>query len=178
MKCPTCGFNSFESNSSCPKCAADLSELRQLHGLKAIVLPESLRKSMAASLASDESVSAEEQQAEDKLFSFELSPSLTDKPQEQPAADPFAFDDAPSAAPAAASPPPDPFADLLESTTQAPVQETESTPAPPQGYELSSFSWDDTPAPAGTSASPQTDGPPKEEDDFASLFGDLNDTKK
>lgn len=134
---------------------------------------------MADTLVSEESMSTEQHQGEDKMFAFELSPSQPHQPQQDAPTDPFAFDDAPAAAPVAAPSQADPFADLLETTPQSPSSSAvESAPAPPQGYELSNFSWDDTPAPSEAAASPQTAAPPKEEDDFASLFGDLNDTKK
>jgi len=39
MKCPKCGFNSFESNDACPRCAASLKELKQTYGLAPVVFP-------------------------------------------------------------------------------------------------------------------------------------------
>ncbi|MFH1137933.1 MAG: hypothetical protein V1816_17830 [Pseudomonadota bacterium] len=37
MRCPKCGFNSFDYNEACPKCGRDLGPTRQLLGLAAVV---------------------------------------------------------------------------------------------------------------------------------------------
>ena len=54
MKCPKCGYTSFETNDSCRKCSHDLSAFRQAHGLTPIVLPAAVRASMAKSLGAGE----------------------------------------------------------------------------------------------------------------------------
>ena len=71
----------------------------------------------------------------------------------------------------------DPFAELLEPTPQSqPVKTAETAP---KGLELNSFSWDDTPSEKETAKeSDKHNGNGQEDDDFASLFGDLNDLKK
>ena len=38
MKCPKCGYNSFEIHDTCKKCANDLTSYKNIHGLKSIVL--------------------------------------------------------------------------------------------------------------------------------------------
>lgn len=39
MKCPKCGYNSFEFLDTCKKCSHDLSAFKQAHGIRAVVLP-------------------------------------------------------------------------------------------------------------------------------------------
>ena len=34
MKCPKCGYNSFEFHDVCKKCAHDLTSYKDIHGLK------------------------------------------------------------------------------------------------------------------------------------------------
>ncbi|CAH2030545.1 hypothetical protein [Trichlorobacter ammonificans] len=178
MKCPACGFNSFESNDSCPKCAAGLKEVKQTYGLTAVVLSPAHRRALTAEYATA-SVAVD---TGAQMFSFELPGAEPEQtPPQAAGADPFSFIDSPTpetvAPPAAA---PDPFAELLESTTRSEPQPSAATaPAPTvsdQGYELSSFSWDDTPP--AEPACPEAEAPAAPEDDFASLFGDLGEPKK
>jgi hypothetical protein len=42
-----------------------------------------------------------------------------------------------------------------------------------QGFELNSFSWDDTPEPGAAGEAPKPAAAKKTDDDFSSLFGDL-----
>lgn len=185
MKCPKCGYTSFESYDACKKCSADLVEFRKTHGLTPLVLPNAVRASMAAELLGHQAGDAGTDESGSDMFAFDL-------PTEQPgtaaaspsaSADPFAFNDTPTPAAAAFSfdhapvpPQDDPFAALLETTPQ------QAAPAPPpaeaaQGFELNSFSWDDTPVP-GQAEQPQAGGK-TDDDDFNSLFGELgNGTKK
>ena len=39
MKCPKCGFNSFEFLDSCKKCGNNLINFKQAHGVQALILP-------------------------------------------------------------------------------------------------------------------------------------------
>lgn len=188
MKCPKCGYTSFETNDSCRKCSADLIVFRQTHGLTPLVLPDEVRRQMVAELgisATDES--AQDENGNDN-FSFDLPQH--DEPTAAAPSDPFAFN-APSAAPAAApvfsfdTPAPavnDPFAELLESTPSAPKSAPAAQPAAEtssgQGFELNSFSWDDTPEPAAAGAEKPQEQPKKQDDDFSSLFGDLGGEAK
>jgi hypothetical protein len=48
MKCPKCGFNSFESLDSCKKCGNNLVNFKQAHGVLALVLPTSAAAETAA----------------------------------------------------------------------------------------------------------------------------------
>lgn len=186
MKCPKCGYISFETSDSCRKCSNDLSAFREAHGLTPIVLPATVRANMAKSLGGQESKEQSAvQKAGDDMFNFDLPQQ--EAPKSAPAApsDPFAFISQQPAAdggqvsfggPATAH---DPFADLLE-TTQT-VQKPAVPTAPQesgQGFELNSFSWDDTPEPAAAGAPAQSEVPKKVDDDFSSLFGDLGSPEK
>lgn len=184
MKCPKCGFTSFESYDTCKKCSADLVEFKQTHGLIPLVLPPAVRAEMAAELLGTQAANASSEDSGSEMFSFEL-PTEQPAAATAPSADPFAFNEPPApAAPAfsfdtpAAAPQEDPFASLLESTAQQSAPASAPQPAAAsQGFELNSFSWDDTPAPGQPGASEA--GNKKDDDDFNSLFGDLgSDDKK
>jgi hypothetical protein len=188
MKCPKCGYNSFEIHDTCKKCANDLTSYKDIHGLKSIVIPLETRTVMA------EKVMAEKTQNEPAavvdapvdMFSFDISEgdTTTDTPKDDPfefgsdQASPslgggdFSFSKEQMSAQARAEE--DAFAALLESSSK----DTGSTPSATQpaeensqaGMELSNFTWDDTPdPPAGETAKPV-------DDDFNSLFGDTDDT--
>ncbi len=182
MKCPKCGYTSFESYDSCRKCSADLVEFKHTHGLVALVLPPSLRASMAAGLDSAQpDIDTSAENAGD-MFSFDLPTDQQAAVNPPPAAasDPFSFDDTPASPPAFSFDTPavtqqdDPFAALLETAPKP--QNTPQAP-PEQGFEMNSFSWDDTPTPGQPGSEPEA--PKKsEEDDFNSLFGDLGGSDK
>lgn len=197
MKCPKCGYNSFENNDACPKCSADLAGFKGTFGLAPLVFPQAVRTMMAESMAADQVSDEHEDDLNETahdMFAFDL-------PDETPAQsaagkDPFDFDDTPASSdlgtgafsfddepePTA----PDPFASLLESTSQSdgdafaslgtplspPAASAVADTSSPGEFDLNSFSWDDTPSPkAGDNAKPA-------EDDFDSLFGDMDDTAK
>lgn len=183
MKCPKCGYNSFEFHDSCKKCASDLTGYRETYGLKAIVLPAEARESMAAALMAEAALNeptpvASAEQVD--MFSFDLpeeeaTPAIADDPfnfDDEPATPSrsggeFSFDDDQQLAQTQSEE--DAFADLLESTSQE-----DKTPAAASGGEsdLANFSWDDTPAPT-------SDEPAKPvEDDFNSLFGEMDEPAK
>jgi hypothetical protein len=190
MKCPKCGYNSFEFYDSCKKCASDLTGYKETYGLKSIVLPLEARTSMAEALMaesalSDQSPDASVEQVD--MFSFDLP---EDEAARSRADDPFNFDDEPvvpaqtggafsfdeSKQSAQAKADEDAFADLLESTSQK--DEASSTAAATVDADgtgaanLTSFSWDDTPSDAtGHGAKPA-------DDDFNTLFGELDDQAK
>lgn len=203
MKCPKCGYTSFESNDTCKKCSHDLTAHRETYGLKPVVFQVEERTAMAAAMAVEAASTVAPQQPAEQpadMFSFDI-------PEQKPAAhleeiarnDPFSFDDTLTAPPAPepspfsfdeiqapANPisPEDAFADLLEPTQlggPAPSATAAATPSVPLSgeapgeYDLSSFSWDDTP---DESAGGKT--AKKADDDFTSLFGEIDDaaTKK
>lgn len=176
MKCPKCGYTSFESYDACRKCATDLVAFKESHRITPVVLPASVRSTLAADLLEDQTVSDTADNDND-MFSFNLPTQQGD--EAAPVTSPFDFDqaapspsaafsfDTPSATPQAVD---DPFASLLESTPSQPAAS-----APAQGIELNSFSWDETPAPGqgGTA-----DKAKSADDDFNSLFGDIGGDKK
>jgi len=193
MKCPKCGYNSFEIHDTCKKCANDLTSYKDIHGLKSIVLPQETRTVMADKLMADkaQNVPVAEVEAPADMFSFDIPDvETTAEAGSFLKDDPFNFDDVPAAPSlgggefsfgkdqmsAQAKAEEDAFADLLESSSQ-------NTTAPPAavqpaeahstvGSELSDFTWDDTPdAAPGETAKPAND-------DFDSLFGDTDDTAK
>jgi hypothetical protein len=196
MKCPKCGYNSFEFNDVCKRCAQDLTSYKVSYGLKPIVLPQETRTALAAAQVKPEpdQVALPQQTAEvpPDMFSFEL-PAETPAPtattidkddffkfDEPPAATKstgygtFSFDDEQSTQQAKAVE--DAFADLLEtaetgSTVSFAEQKSPVDSGTPAEYELTSFSWDE---PGDTT----TAGEKKPDDDFESLFGDIGSSPK
>ena len=183
MKCPKCGFNSFEYYDSCKKCLSDLTGYKQTYSIASVVLPHEAKGKMAAGFRSDESVSGrinESTEAHADMFSFDV-PDYSAPSQRNE--DPLHFD-----APAGDSkhtsdfsPEGDIFADLLESTSQAKASPfAEKSPRPfasaegaasnvssvPGEFDLNSFSWNDTPVKAA--AADNKEGI----NDFDALFSD------
>jgi predicted nucleic acid-binding Zn-ribbon protein len=195
MKCPKCGYNSFEYHDACKKCANDLTGYKNTYGLKAIVMPQEARSSMAAALMEETAASHQAPETADEtaadMFSFDL-PDDESASGATTASDPFDFGEEPATSEAQgfgefsfdderttaqAKAEEDAFADLLESSSQEGASSAAPAAATATGsageFDLSSFSWDDAPAaPAATAAET------KVEDDFNSLFGDLDDATK
>jgi len=187
MKCPKCGYNSFEYNDNCPKCLNDLTGYKATYGLRAMALPLTARTDMARSMATDaplDSHPAEDTDTTSDIFSFDFDDNEPGTSQGGGGAahDPFNFDDEPADSSAQefgeltfgeeqktaqAKAEEDAFASLLESTPQKSAAAPAGKPAARNDeFDLENFSWDDTPAPAGDgkAAKPR-------EDDFGSLFG-------
>ena len=194
MKCPKCGYNSFEYHDSCTKCSNDLTGFKNTFGLKAIVLPQEARIAMAESFVTDSSgLTQEPVDAPNDMFSFDVPEDETlSGDMAAPKEDPFSFDDEPAVASDSGSDfsfdddqlaPQDSadtnaFADLLESTSQIeddPFSVSSPTPAPaadsPGEFDMNSFSWDE-PVTNGEAAAKPVD------DDFNSLFGDKDGASK
>ena len=189
MKCPKCGFNSFEHYDICIKCSSNLTAYKQTYSISSLVLPLAAKQNMASEKESAESVSEhlnDSVEAHDDIFSFDL-------PDEPPAipAQPFTQNlifgetSVTGTQPNSSTIEDDPFADLLESTIQAhgvtplPVNDSplsapavvkvEKAPSAPGDFDLDSFSWDDIP---GTASATDTKKP---EDDLDSLFAPTKD---
>jgi hypothetical protein len=188
MKCPKCGYNSFEIHDICKKCANDLTSYKNIHGLKSIVIPLETRTIMAEKLMADraqeEPAAAIEAPAD--MFSFDIPEGETNAVT--PTGDPFDFGTEPTSPvlgggdfsfskeqmSAQAKAEEEAFADLLESSSKA----KGSTPSTPQsaesqdqdGIDLSNFTWDDTPDTAPGEVSRPAG------DDFNTLFGDTDDS--
>lgn len=169
MKCPKCGFSSFESYDSCRKCATDLTEFKRTHNIIPIILPPALSQEKAAALGILlQSANDETDEASD---SFQLDLTGNDGDQQAEPPNPFTFTDEPQAAAD------DPFASLMggnQPDRQQPAMQADADDN--QGFELNSFSWDDTPAPGQDSDnSGDNSGFSSSNDELSSLFGDLSD---
>ncbi|MDD2736099.1 MAG: hypothetical protein PHF56_19375 [Desulfuromonadaceae bacterium] len=187
MKCPKCGFNSFEYYDSCKKCSKELVGYKQTYSIRPLVLPQEAKAVLAAQFRINESSTEETHAApetHDDIFSFDL-PDASPLSSHEPVDDPFSFDE-PSPAVRQASnvaSEDDSFADLLESTPHAEEssfaaqvsadEKPAATLSSGSGeFGLESFSWDDTPA---APAAPDTADAVEDADDFDSLFGDIKE---
>jgi hypothetical protein len=193
MKCPKCGYNSFEIHDTCKKCAHDLTGYKNIHGLKSIVLPQETRTIMAEKLIAEKEQDAPDAvvEAPEDMFSFAIPESETTSDTGSFLKDdPFDFGDEPVSTPLdegnfsfgkeqmpAQSPAEeDAFADFLESSSH---NKSGLTSVPhlgeannQVGLDLNDFNWDDTPD------TDPDDSPKPAEDNFDSLFGDTDDTAK
>ena len=177
MKCPKCGYNSFEYYDFCKKCANDLSGYKQTYGITPIILPLEAQKKMAEEFRAAREVSdqpSENVETPDDMFSFDLPEDSSPAVSVSRSIDPFSFiDNLLDAGQKQAKAEEDAFADLLESTSQAATSPRtipkSAVPASVPGeYDLENFSWDEPAASDGN-------GEKAAADDFDSLFGD---TKK
>jgi hypothetical protein len=192
MKCPKCGYNSFEYYDSCKKCSNDLTGYKLTYSITSMLLPQEAKEKLAAELRSAESLTDHTSgitETHDDIFSFDL-PNDSSPPPDGRNNDPFNFDE----------PSPDinqssglksendVFGDLLESTSQfeesspfaaasggtptdpVAVKVAAASSAPGE-FDLESFSWDDSPADDAVSGSKDT------ADDFDSLFGETKEKK-
>ena len=106
MKCPKCGFNSFEYHDVCKKCSTDLMGHKLAHGVLPVVLPQEAREAMASSQRTAETdetgQAAQAPETHADMFTFDLPEDETPAQDTPPSSDhnPFNFDEEP-AAPAA-----------------------------------------------------------------------------
>jgi len=190
MKCPKCGYNSFEYYDSCKKCSTDLTGFKRTYSIVPLVLPLEAKEKLVSEFQSAESEAEEagsDVEIHDDIFSFNLpndSPSTSSELND----DPFNFDEPAADIKQANSVEfeENAFADLLESTPQgdgSPFAAARQTAAPSEAkgaatsssggdFDLESFSWDEAPAPA------TTDGSGEAKDDFDSLFSDAKKNTK
>jgi hypothetical protein len=188
MKCPKCGFNSFEYYDICKKCSSDLVGYKQTHSITTLVLPLEAKEKLAAEFrAAERSADPVNDSVEthDDIFSFDL-PDDSSAQSSKNNDDPFNFD-VPSLPPVqtiSTVPDEDLFADLLETTPQhrnvspPSVPPSALSPSAPTAdstsglgdFDLESFSWDDTPTSVAT---PDSNTDP---DDFDALFGDTEES--
>jgi len=196
MKCPKCGYNSFEYHDSCKKCSNDLTLYKATYGLKTIAFPLEVRTSLAEALVTEkgevDQTPVVAETAVD-MFSFDLPEDEAPAPSDfAAAADPFHFGDEPATAQpqdfgdfsfdeeqksAQARAEEDAFASLLESASRD-VETSDAASSPqttPAGdafeFDMESFSWDDTPAAAAETGT-------KPDDAFDKVFGDAEDAIK
>ena len=171
MKCPKCGYNSFEFNDNCPKCLNDLTGYKAAHGLTAMALPQTARTEMARSMATEADVDshpAEDADLSSDFFSFDFDENEqgADQVAGGPVHDPFNMGDEPVDSSPQAKDEEEVFSGIPETTPRQGAAAPAGKPAAADdGFDLKNFSWDDTPDPTG-------DGPAKPRgDDFGSLFG-------
>ncbi|AJE04585.1 hypothetical protein [Geobacter pickeringii] len=138
MKCPKCGYNSFEFLDTCKKCNHDLAGFKLNHGIRAIVAPLSEAGGAVAAGAAVAVAAAAmahpplDATSADESLTGELPPSppatpkpgddifpdldlgFAESPKPAPAEEPFSFDLEPTApaAPPAAAPAEPSFADF------------------------------------------------------------------
>src|SRR5450631_1549888 len=194
MKCPKCGYNSFECFTACKKCSYDLTEFKEKLGLKPIVLQMETRNTMVAAMAAETAQSAAAQQPEEPpsdMFSFDIPDEVSHTSESNATTSDafFNFSDKPVATPSQGfgnfsidgdqeikkpATMDDAFASLLESTPRSNSDASAPTPpaasasaVSPDEFDLDSFSWDESPETTTT-------GEKKTVDDFDSLFGDIN----
>ena len=172
MKCPKCGYNSFEFNDNCPKCLNDLTGYKAAHGLKAMALPLTARTEMARSMTAEADAddhSAEDADISSDIFSFDFEENEqgTDQEAGGPVRSPFIFGDETADSTPQVKDKED-FGGLLETTPQKGAATPTGKPAVvDNAFDLKNFSWDDTPEnPAGEGKPGKAKG-----DDFGSLFG-------
>jgi hypothetical protein len=189
MKCPKCGYNSFEIHDTCKKCANDLTGYKNTHGLRSVVLPLEARSDMAEKLMAQTSqdVHAVAADVPADMFSFDIPENVpVAVGNSSPLDDPFNFDEQPASPSlgvgvfsfnedqksAQARAEEEAFADLLETSPKVPqAAAAPATKTQDAGEDLSNFSWDDTPdEPSG--------GEVKSTDDFNNLFGETDEDAK
>ena len=190
MKCPKCGYNSFEYYDICKKCSSDLTGYKQTHSISSMLLPREAKEDLlAVDTKPAESASSrvsDSVEIRDDMFSFGLpedSPTTTEFQND----DPFNFDEPlPDVKQSSGSMSEgDDFANLLESTLQSEKSpftddKGEAFDAPPAAvkhedvfsgtgeFNLDSFSWDDAASEAPADSAETSD-------DFDSLFGDTKE---
>ncbi len=71
MKCPKCGYNSFEHLSACKKCSADLTAYKESLGIRPTVLPTFLQPATPAPQSPAATVAPSE--VTDDLFSWDIA---------------------------------------------------------------------------------------------------------
>jgi predicted nucleic acid-binding Zn-ribbon protein len=189
MKCPKCGFNSFEYYDRCKKCSGNLTGYKQAYSVTSLVLPLEAKDKIAAECRSAENATDQIRtikETHDDIFSFDLPDDFLTAPAHQNK-DPFDFDEpSPDVSQTSRSKfEEDIFANLLESTPQAEessltvarpatapdlvaAKDADSSTGPGE-FDLESFSWDDTPV---VTAETDSKAP---YDDFDSLFGETKE---
>ncbi|BCS55359.1 hypothetical protein [Geobacter sp. SVR] len=96
MKCPKCGYNSFEFHDICKKCSHELNGYKATYGLKPIVMPQQARTALAAEFSASALMpehAPETLEPEAGIFSFDLPAEDTDAATgaDTEYDDPFAF---------------------------------------------------------------------------------------
>lgn len=186
MKCPKCGYNSFEYHGSCKKCSADFADYKRTYAITPIVLPPEVRLEKAEqfqAFSSEDTASAEHAEAHNDMFAFDL-PEET--PPAQPVTvqndDPFNFDyDLPDMSSPTEKVAEGVFADVNGTAAQA--ENPFAASAAPESsssageFDLDSFSWNETPAATPPDTDKTAGAASVAVDDF-DFFNDLTDAGK
>jgi hypothetical protein len=98
MKCPKCGFNSFEHLSNCKRCNTDLTAFKQSFGIQAVILPAVQFRTPRSEAAADELALAPTAADEETFTWSSAAATPTEEsasfPTAEAAADEFDFSDA------------------------------------------------------------------------------------
>lgn len=170
MKCPKCGYNSFEFLDTCKKCNTDLAGFKLNHGIRAIVAPLSGAGGAVAAGAAVVAAAA----------------AMAHPPLDAAADESFTWDPPASPSPAAPKPGDDIFSDLdlgfAESPRPAPAEESFSfdleptaaaapAAAPPAETSFADFSFDEPTGEVSAATPPAASAAESDADDgFASLL--------
>ena len=159
MKCPKCGYNSFEYLDACKKCNSDLSAFKETHGIRSTLMPP------VAGTAAIPAVAA----VEDETFTWEepAATAASVPPPINPGDDIFSDMDLGFASPPEAKPvAPQPVSFDLEPTIEA------AAPAPLAVDEagLADFSFDEPALETTAAPAPLFGSAPVDDDGFASLL--------
>lgn len=122
MKCPKCGFNSFEFLDSCKKCGAEFGSFKQTHGISAVILrsgavsaeasvPDSVPEPAPAVTtatveentgfswsAAEETLATESGSKQDEVFDFSFSEPAEAEPANDSMFNEFSFEEQPEPA--------------------------------------------------------------------------------
>lgn|GEM_PF-418124 len=144
MKCPKCGYNSFEYLNNCRKCGIDLAGFKNTLGLRPVILPPAVSAQQSTETVAAGEIPAPVAAAEtasSEMFHWETPVDTEATIPQQPETSPFAFDlDEPTPPPAA---PEEPFAFIDQPSPGGPSMLTESTPESPAAVTLSDFSFEE-----------------------------------
>jgi len=170
MKCPKCGYNSFEFLDTCKKCKIDLSAFKETHGIRSIVTPLAAAAGAITAVAAAVPAITTAAAAPEETFTWEASaPAATPaQPQIKPGDDIFPTMDFGFAPPPATGPGPGnaPLSFDLEPTIAA------APAAPPAVGEadLDDFSFDESPPETPADPPALFGSAPADDDGFASLL--------
>ncbi|QSV46925.1 hypothetical protein [Geobacter benzoatilyticus] len=172
MKCPKCGYNSFEFLDNCKKCKHDLSAFKQSLGINFPAISpvaESAAPPAAATVAASlAAAAAPATAAAEETFTWDepaTAPAPANHGDDIFSSMDLDFAPAPAPAQAQAAPPPVSF------DMDSPMAATPAAPPAASEAELPDFSFDE-PADAAPAEPPTASfgSPPASEDDFASLL--------
>ncbi|MBI5657278.1 MAG: hypothetical protein HZC44_10890 [Geobacter sp.] len=143
MKCPKCGYNSFEYLNTCRKCGIDLAGFKNTLGLRPVILPPAVSAQHATEIIPAGETPAPVEAAETasaETFHWETPVDTEAAIPQLPEISPFALDLDEAPTPPAA--PVEPFAFIDQPSTDSLSVPTESTESP-ASVTLSDFSFDE-----------------------------------